>query len=139
MVYGIYGASGCGRGIMPLARRHLAQMTGPSPTLVFIDDAPTQKEINGYLIVTFDEFLALPYSGERHVSLAIADGRARQRLYDRCTAAGVAIWSITADNAVAVVEAGAEILVAGSAIFGTEDPAQVVQQMLQVVAEAQLV
>jgi ribulose-phosphate 3-epimerase len=46
---------------------------------------------------------------------------------------------ITADNAAAVVEAGAEILVAGSAIFGIEDPAQAVRQMLQVVTEAQLV
>ena len=46
---------------------------------------------------------------------------------------------ITADNAAAVVEAGAEILVAGSAVFGTEDPAQAVQQMLQVVTEAHLV
>ncbi len=46
---------------------------------------------------------------------------------------------ITADNAAAVVEAGAEILVAGSAIFGTADPAQAVQHMLQVVTEAQLV
>lgn len=46
---------------------------------------------------------------------------------------------VTADNAAVVVESGAEILVAGSAIFGTEDPAQAVQQMLQVVTEAQLV
>jgi ribulose-phosphate 3-epimerase len=46
---------------------------------------------------------------------------------------------ITAQNAAAVVEAGAEILVAGSAIFGAEDPAQAVQQMLQVVPEVQLV
>ncbi len=46
---------------------------------------------------------------------------------------------ITAENAAAVVEAGAEILVAGSAIFGTKDPAQAVQQMLRAVTEAQLV
>jgi ribulose-phosphate 3-epimerase len=46
---------------------------------------------------------------------------------------------ITAQNAAAVVEAGAEILVAGSAIFGAADPAQAVQQMLQVVPEVQLV
>jgi ribulose-phosphate 3-epimerase len=46
---------------------------------------------------------------------------------------------ITAQNAAAVVEAGAEILVAGSAIFGADDPAQAVQQMLQIVPEAQLV
>lgn len=46
---------------------------------------------------------------------------------------------ITADNAQAVMDAGAEILVAGSAIFGQQDPTQAVQQMLQVVTEAQLV
>ncbi len=46
---------------------------------------------------------------------------------------------ITAQNAAAVVEAGAEILVAGSALFGTDNPAQAVQQMLQSVAEAQMV
>jgi len=46
---------------------------------------------------------------------------------------------ITTDNAAVVVEAGAEILVAGSAIFGTESPAQAIQQMLQSVTEAQLV
>jgi ribulose-phosphate 3-epimerase len=46
---------------------------------------------------------------------------------------------ITADNAAAVADAGAEILVAGSAVFGQADPAQAVQQLLQVVTEAQLV
>ncbi|HEX4950657.1 MAG TPA: ribulose-phosphate 3-epimerase [Blastocatellia bacterium] len=45
---------------------------------------------------------------------------------------------ISADNAQAVVDAGAEILVAGSAIFGQADPAQAVQQMLRVLAQAQL-
>lgn len=46
---------------------------------------------------------------------------------------------ITAENAATVVAAGAEILVAGSAIFGQADPAAAVQQMLQVVAATQLV
>lgn len=46
---------------------------------------------------------------------------------------------ITADNAAVAVGAGAEILVAGSAIFGNEDPAQAVQQMLQACTEAKLV
>ena len=46
---------------------------------------------------------------------------------------------ITADNAAVVAGAGAEILVAGSAIFGNEDPALAVQQMLQACTDAQLV
>jgi ribulose-phosphate 3-epimerase len=46
---------------------------------------------------------------------------------------------ITAHNAKAVSEAGAQILVAGSAIFSAKDPAQAVQQMLQTITEASLV
>lgn len=46
---------------------------------------------------------------------------------------------ITAQNAAAVVAAGAEILVAGSAIFELGNPAEAVRQMLQSVAEAHLV
>jgi ribulose-phosphate 3-epimerase len=46
---------------------------------------------------------------------------------------------ITVENAAAVVGAGAEILVAGSAIFGNANPAAAVQKMLQVVTETQLV
>jgi ribulose-phosphate 3-epimerase len=46
---------------------------------------------------------------------------------------------ISAENAVDVVAAGAEILVAGSAIFGADNPAEAVQQMRQVVTEAQLI
>lgn len=46
---------------------------------------------------------------------------------------------ISAENAAAVAGAGAEILVAGSAIFGQANPAAAVQQLLQVVTEAQLI
>ncbi|MBS1807150.1 MAG: ribulose-phosphate 3-epimerase [Acidobacteria bacterium] len=46
---------------------------------------------------------------------------------------------ISAENAAVVAGAGAEILVAGSAIFGQASPAKAVQQMLQVVTEAQRV
>lgn len=46
---------------------------------------------------------------------------------------------ITAQNARAVVEAGAEILVAGSAIFASDNPAEAVRQMLQSSAEAHIV
>lgn len=43
---------------------------------------------------------------------------------------------ITAETAVAAAEAGANVFVAGSAIFGAAEPAQVMQQMRQAYAAA---
>ncbi len=81
------------------------------------------------------------FGGQRFIMSALDKlRRLRALLQLRGSQAQIEIdGGITADNASAVVEAGAEILVAGSAIFGTKDPAQAVQQMLQVVNEAQLV
>ena len=36
-LYGIYGAGGCGRGIMPLLAQ---QVNDPKAELVFVDDSP---------------------------------------------------------------------------------------------------
>ena len=103
-IYGVYGASGCGRGIMPLARLQLARAKVPSDRLVFIDDAaqndPKAREINGHRIVSFEQFLALAPSGERHAALAIAHGQIRSKLHDRCVANGVGLWTVTAESTV---------------------------------------
>lgn len=44
---GVYGAAGCGRGIMPLLRAQ-----HPQATLVFIDDSQAPGQVNGHDIVT---------------------------------------------------------------------------------------
>jgi hypothetical protein len=57
-IFAIYGASGFGREVMPLAREQL-QRLGLSPSqLVFIDDQPQVEQINGQRIVRYTEFLA---------------------------------------------------------------------------------
>ena len=38
-LYCVFGASGCGRGIMPLARAKLERCNVPLDRLVFVDDA----------------------------------------------------------------------------------------------------
>ena len=35
-LYAVYGASGCGRGVMPLAREQLARIYSPTECIVFI-------------------------------------------------------------------------------------------------------
>lgn len=93
---GVYGASGCGRGIMPLAR---AEVDGPGTRLVFIDDSPPAAQVNGHEIWTFDRFTREP-AVSREAALAIANSRVREAVYRRCSEAAVAVIGISARNVV---------------------------------------
>ena len=97
-LYGVFGASGCGRGIMPLLRAQLQQVASMDQ-LVFIDDAPPAKQLNGHNVLTWAEFLARPAS-QRSVALAIANSSIREALAQRCQAAGVELLSVQAANVV---------------------------------------
>ena len=98
-LYGVYGAGGCGRGIMPIARETLSRQGVPLDRLVFVVDQLAVPEINGHPVMTFAEFQAVP-AVERHVAIAIADSQVRQRLAETCQSAGVKLWSLTAANVV---------------------------------------
>ena len=97
-LYGVFGASGCGRGIMPLLRAQLQQVACVYQ-LVFIDDAPSTKHLNTHDVLTWAEFLARPAS-LRSVALAIANSSIREALAQRCQAAGVELLSVQASNVV---------------------------------------
>lgn len=98
-LYAVYGASGCGRSIMPLARQQLAQAGIAPERLVFVDDAPGAARINGQRLLSYAQFLAEP-AAARYAVLAIASGRVRQMLAERCAADGVQPWAVAASNAV---------------------------------------
>lgn len=96
-LYAIYGASGCGRGVMPLARRMLEQQGIPASRLVFVDDRPAAPMVNGQHVLAYRDFLAEP-AAARHVALAIASAGVRQRLRELCCQDGVLPWSVRAGN-----------------------------------------
>ncbi|MBM9531578.1 acetyltransferase [Desulfoprunum benzoelyticum] len=98
-LYAIYGASGFGREVMPLAREQLAGAGIPADRLVFIDDNPVAPVVNGQKIMHYGEFLAAA-AGERYAVLAIADGGVRERLAARCALDGVRPWMVRAANVV---------------------------------------
>lgn len=98
-LYGVYGASGCGREIMPLAREQLRAAGRAGVTLVFIDDALRGRTINGHRVLSYDEFVAAP-AAQRSVAIAIADGVIRERLALRCIGDGITPWSVSAQNIV---------------------------------------
>ena len=90
---GIYGAAGCGRGIMPVARVNF-----PEDELVFIDDGACPDSVNGYPCMSRKKFLA---SDPKGVILAIADGHIRARLNAQL---GLPLIGVQADNAVLMDE-----------------------------------
>lgn len=94
----IFGVSGCGRGVMPLARDQWAA-TGEPHSLVFVDDHPTAAECNGHPVMTYTEWMALPATS-RHINIAIANSAVRQRLVERCMADGVGFFEVRAGNVV---------------------------------------
>ena len=98
-LYAVYGASGCGRGVMPLLRQQLARSGIASEQLVFVDDAPGPSHINGQRLLTWTQFLAAP-AAQRHAVLAIANSAIREKLAQKISAAGVLSLTVQAANVV---------------------------------------
>lgn len=96
-LFGVFGIGGCGRGIMPLAREQLQSL--PDARLVFVDDAAAGQLINGHEVLSLDEFVSTP-ADRRAVAVAIASSRARQKVVERCRAAGTSFFQVRAASAI---------------------------------------
>ncbi len=95
--FAIFGAGGCGRGVMPLVRHQLQQSALPAWDLVFVDDNPPAGHVNGHRVLTYAQWLAEP--GEAHcISLAVANARIREQLAARCVSDNVEFFEAKAAN-----------------------------------------
>jgi sugar O-acyltransferase (sialic acid O-acetyltransferase NeuD family) len=102
--YAIFGASGCGRGVMPLARQQLQHaLSKGEADLVFVDDRPPASHVNGQRVLTYVQWMAEPASS-RHVCIAIANSQIRQRLALQCAAEGMSFFDVRASNVVQMDE-----------------------------------
>jgi len=90
---GIFGAGGFAREVMPLARMQATD----DVALVFVETTPASSSINGYRVVSEDEFLSLDCA-QRLFNVAIADSSTRQRLATRALERGARPWSIRAPD-----------------------------------------
>ena len=98
-LYAIYGASGCGRSLMPVACQQLARESDASE-IVFIDDAlESFADVNGYRAMNYLAFLN-ETSSEKYVQIAIANSHVREKIAQRLKMDGIQLWSIIADNVV---------------------------------------
>ena len=98
-LYAIYGASGCGRSLMPVARQQLARESDASE-IVFIDDAlESVADVNGHRAMNYLAFLNETAS-EKYVQIAIANSHVREKIAQRLKMDGIQLWSIIADHVV---------------------------------------
>lgn len=98
-IYAVYGSSGYGREVMPLARDQLQRQGVSAEQLVFVDDQPKAQRLNGHRVLRYAEFMQFAAS-ERHVALAIANSVVREKLSRLCVGDGVQPWTVVAANAV---------------------------------------
>lgn len=98
-LYAIYGASGCGRSLMPVARQQLARESDASE-IVFIDDAlESVAEVNAHRAMNYLAFLNETAS-EKYLQIAIANSHVREKIAQRLKMDGIHLWSIIADHVV---------------------------------------
>ena len=103
-LYAIYGASGCGRSLMLVARQQLAREHDHSE-IVFIDDAQTAiTTVNAHRAMNYASFLAEP-AAQKYVLIAIANSQVREKIANRLEGDGIQLWSVMADNVVLMDEA----------------------------------
>ena len=98
--YGIIGAGGYGREVMPLARLQLqGEVTARNAELFFVvDEVIDPRPVNGYSIISLNDFLSLP--SRRYFNIAISDSKVRERISAICLDFGAAPFTIKAENIV---------------------------------------
>jgi sugar O-acyltransferase (sialic acid O-acetyltransferase NeuD family) len=95
-LYAIFGASGCGRGVLPLARTQL-ESSNDDYQLIFVDDKPPSDFINGHKVLTYSQWLAQPAT-DRFINIGIANSIIRERLVNQCIKDGVKFFEVRAAN-----------------------------------------
>mgnify|MGYP003599598369 CR=1 FL=1 len=96
-IFAVYGASGCGRSLMPVAVEQLQRLHGDSyndSQVVFIDDSlSTERSVNGHLAMNYDTFKGLACD-KKFVLIAIANSSVRQEIATKLFDDGIFLWTV---------------------------------------------
>lgn len=100
-LYGIFGAGGFGREVMPPAYEMLAKLHDVrSFELVFVvPDLAEEAQVNGHRVISEAAFLAHDVDQKRF-NIAIADAKVRERIAMKMAAASIEPFTIRAANVV---------------------------------------
>lgn len=98
-IYAIYGASGCGRSLMPVARQQLQRLNSTAE-IYFIDDSlHEEKIINGHKAINYQTFKNLN-TADKYVLIAIANSQIREKIANQLLMDAIHLWTVQADNTV---------------------------------------
>ncbi|WP_201562461.1 acetyltransferase [Psychrobacter sp. CMS30] len=94
-VFAVYGASGCGRSLMPVAVDQLQRIDDQENSqIVFIDDALDEDaNVNDYTAMNYARFKSID-SDDKFVLIAIANSSIRQKIADKLVQDGISLWTV---------------------------------------------
>ena len=94
-VFAVYGASGCGRSLMPVAVDQLRSLNAQADSqIVFIDDALDEDaNVNGYTAMNYAKFKSID-SDNKFVLIAIANSSIRQKIAEQLVQDGISLWTV---------------------------------------------
>lgn len=101
-LYGIFGAGGLAREIMPVAKSMLSRMHSKEDIeLVFVLENTSEIEtlINGYRVMSEADFMA-HNECPKYFNIAINDYKVRERIAEKMAHVRIQPFTITADNVV---------------------------------------
>jgi len=92
-LYGLFGAGGFGRPVMPILLEMVHERHGNAAEVVFVEDVPAVTNVNGVPIMSTQTFLAAPYA-TKFFNVALTDPHARQAVCRNFLNAGLKPVSI---------------------------------------------
>lgn len=97
-IYGLIGAGGHGREVMPLVRSMLQKELdlGAVELLFVVEEVATSDTVNGYRAISLKDFFDLP--AKKNFNVAIGDSIVRARLTEKCLDNNIVPFSIHADS-----------------------------------------
>ena len=98
-VFAVYGASGCGRSLMPVAVDQLQRLDAQENSqIVFIDDALDEDaNVNGYTAMNYAKFKSID-SDDKFVLIAIANSSIREKIAEQLVQDGISLWTVQGAN-----------------------------------------
>ena len=91
----VYGKSGYGREVMPLLNS--SKIFANNVVQVFIDDTPSADLVNDYPVCSYEHFISA-ISSDKSLVIAIADGRIRHKIAQKCKADAITFLSVSANQ-----------------------------------------
>jgi sugar O-acyltransferase (sialic acid O-acetyltransferase NeuD family) len=100
-IYGIIGAGGFGREVMPVARQMIANLNDSKEyELVFVvENLKERIVVNGHKVIDESDFFTME-SSKKYFNIAIADYKARERISKKMIDSNIQPFTIKASNSV---------------------------------------